>query len=71
MVKVGEVVFVTVFDMMGNVLISRDFINLGEDSVDGGMKGLLRTIMQVAATPNLPEFNLKMVLINGLKMILW
>ena len=59
--NVGEVVFATVFDMMGNVLISREFMDLGEDSLDGEMKVLLRTIMQVAETPNLPEFNLKMV----------
>uniref|UniRef100_A0A5B7AMB7 (S)-N-methylcoclaurine 3'-hydroxylase isozyme 2 n=1 Tax=Davidia involucrata TaxID=16924 RepID=A0A5B7AMB7_DAVIN len=55
-VKVGEVVFATVFNVLSNVLLSRDFISLEEESVDGGMKGLVRTMMEVASAPNLADF---------------
>lgn len=55
-VKIGEVVFATVFNMLGNVLMSRDFTRLGEESEEGKMKGLLRTIFEVVSTPNLADF---------------
>ncbi|KAI7989338.1 Corytuberine synthase [Camellia lanceoleosa] len=55
-VKIGEVVFATVFNMLSNVLMSRDFTRLGEESEEGKMKGLLRTIFEVVSTPNLADF---------------
>lgn len=55
-VKVGEVVFATSYNMLSNVLLSRDFIVLGDESVDGGMKGLVRTIVEVISAPNLADF---------------
>ncbi|KAL6979625.1 hypothetical protein U1Q18_021280 [Sarracenia purpurea var. burkii] len=67
-VRVGEVVFATVFNMLSNVLMSRDFIRLEEekeekssDSLEssGGRmktKGLVRSIMGVASARNLCDF---------------
>ncbi|XP_059639223.1 (S)-N-methylcoclaurine 3'-hydroxylase isozyme 1-like [Cornus florida] len=55
-VKVGEVVFATVFNILSNVLVSRDFIRLEEENVDGGMKALARKLLEVSATPNLSDF---------------
>ncbi|XP_059655805.1 probable (S)-N-methylcoclaurine 3'-hydroxylase isozyme 2 [Cornus florida] len=55
-VKVGEVIFATVFNMLGNVFISRDFISLEEENLDGGMKDLVREIMEVSSAPNLSDF---------------
>ncbi|XP_059643859.1 (S)-N-methylcoclaurine 3'-hydroxylase isozyme 1-like [Cornus florida] len=55
-VKVGELVFATIFNMMSNVLISRDFIILEKQSVDGGMKGLLGKYIDFISAPNLPDF---------------
>lgn len=55
-VKIGEVVFATVFNMLSNVLMSRDFTRLGEESEEGKMTGLLRTIFEVVSTPNLADF---------------
>ncbi|KAF5935475.1 hypothetical protein HYC85_026604 [Camellia sinensis] len=55
-VKIGDVVFATVFNMLSNVLMSRDFTRLGEESEEGKMKGLLRTIFEVVSTPNLADF---------------
>ncbi|XP_059655811.1 (S)-N-methylcoclaurine 3'-hydroxylase isozyme 1-like [Cornus florida] len=55
-VKVGELVFATVFNMLSNVLISRDLIILEKQSVDGGMKGLLGKYVDFISAPNLPDF---------------
>ncbi|KAL6979631.1 hypothetical protein U1Q18_021286 [Sarracenia purpurea var. burkii] len=58
-VRVGEVVFATVFNMLSNVLMSSDFIRLEEEESSGGgmkMKGLVRIIMELASAPNLCDF---------------
>ncbi|KAH7864772.1 hypothetical protein Vadar_033634 [Vaccinium darrowii] len=55
-VKIGEVVFATVFNMLSNVMMSRDFIGLGEESSSGVMKSLIRRMMEVASAPNLSDF---------------
>ncbi|KAL2543638.1 Cytochrome [Forsythia ovata] len=55
-VKVAELVFATVFNVLGNSMMSRDFIGLEEKNADGGMKGLIRALMEVAAAPNLSDF---------------
>jgi cytochrome P450 len=55
-VKIGEVVFATVFNMLSNVMMSRDFIGLGEDSSGGVMKSMVRRLMEVGSAPNLSDF---------------
>lgn len=51
-VDVGEMVFATVLNMLSNVMLSRDVI-----SFEGGMmKGFIRSLMEVASTPNLSDF---------------
>ncbi|XP_059643413.1 probable (S)-N-methylcoclaurine 3'-hydroxylase isozyme 2 [Cornus florida] len=55
-VKVGEVVFATVFNMLSNVVMSKDFISLEEENVDGSMKGLVRELTKVGSTPNISDF---------------
>ncbi|KAF8389549.1 hypothetical protein HHK36_024065 [Tetracentron sinense] len=55
-VEVGEVVFATVFNMLTNALLLKDFINLEDERVGGGMKGLVRRISEVASAPNLDDF---------------
>lgn len=55
-VNVGELVFATVFNMLSNVLVSRDLIGMEEKSEeDGGMKDLVRRIMEMAMTPNVSD----------------
>ncbi|KAI8546380.1 hypothetical protein RHMOL_Rhmol07G0112800 [Rhododendron molle] len=56
-VKIKGVVFASVFNTLSNVLMSRDFMGLGEEeSSGGGMEGLVRRIMEVASAPNLSDF---------------
>ncbi|XP_052171729.1 (S)-N-methylcoclaurine 3'-hydroxylase isozyme 1-like [Diospyros lotus] len=55
-VKLGEVVFATVFNMLSNVLLSRDLMRLAEGCMDGGMKGVIRELMEVVSAPNLSDF---------------
>ncbi|XP_019179544.1 PREDICTED: (S)-N-methylcoclaurine 3'-hydroxylase isozyme 1-like [Ipomoea nil] len=52
-VDVGEMVFATVLNMLSNVMLSRDVIRFEGDGV---MKGLIRSVMEVASAPNLSDF---------------
>ncbi|CDP07884.1 unnamed protein product [Coffea canephora] len=55
-VDFGELVFATIFNMLGNVLMSRDVVGLEEKRADGGLKGLVRTIMEVVTVPNISDY---------------
>ena len=55
-VKIGEVIFATVFNMLSNALLSKDFISLKDESVDGGLKGIIRKLMEVCSAPNISDF---------------
>ncbi|KAJ0032045.1 hypothetical protein Pint_14712 [Pistacia integerrima] len=55
-VKIRQVVFATLFNMLSNILVSRDLISLEHESLKGGISGLMRNIMEVAATPNISDF---------------
>ncbi|KAK6935330.1 Cytochrome P450 [Dillenia turbinata] len=55
-VNVGEIVFTTVYNALSNIMVSRDFISLEEESAEGGMKGLVRALMELSATPNISDF---------------
>ncbi|XP_027182465.1 probable (S)-N-methylcoclaurine 3'-hydroxylase isozyme 2 [Coffea eugenioides] len=55
-VDIGELVFATIFNMLSNVMVSRDLIGLEEESAGEGMKSLVRTVMEVATAPNVSDF---------------
>ncbi|CAI9775739.1 unnamed protein product [Fraxinus pennsylvanica] len=55
-VKIAELVFATVFNILGNSMMSRDFIEFEEKNADGGMKGIIRAYVEVLAAPNLSDF---------------
>ena len=55
-VNIGEVIFATVFNMLSNVLLSRDFISLKDESVGGVLKGLIRKLMEVISAPDVSDF---------------
>ncbi|KAK6935329.1 Cytochrome P450, partial [Dillenia turbinata] len=55
-VNIGEIVFTTVYNALSNIMVSRDFMSLEEESAGGGMKGLVRAVMELAATPNISDF---------------
>ncbi|KAL3818111.1 hypothetical protein ACJIZ3_004016 [Penstemon smallii] len=54
--KISELVFTTVFNILGNALMSRDFIGLEEKNEDGGLKCVIWEAMKVGAAPNLADF---------------
>ncbi|KAM3343842.1 hypothetical protein P3S68_025932 [Capsicum galapagoense] len=55
-VNIGELVFATVLNMLSNVLISKDMANFDNETEDGGLKSLVRGIVELAAAPNIYEF---------------
>ncbi|XP_057978051.1 probable (S)-N-methylcoclaurine 3'-hydroxylase isozyme 2 [Malania oleifera] len=59
-VGVGEVVFGTVFNMLSNVFVSRDFISVGDETENEdmhmGMKGLVSELIEAVSAPNLSDF---------------
>ncbi|KAK2989038.1 hypothetical protein RJ640_018827 [Escallonia rubra] len=58
-VKIAEVVFATLFNVLSSLMISKDFITLGEEGEegeDGGIKDRIRRILETYATPNLSDF---------------
>ncbi|KAG9149262.1 hypothetical protein Leryth_003235 [Lithospermum erythrorhizon] len=54
-VNIGQVAFATIFNMLSNILLSRDLISLQEDIERSAMKNLLRGIVEVVSTPNLSD----------------
>ncbi|KAL3499405.1 hypothetical protein ACH5RR_038498 [Cinchona calisaya] len=57
-VKVKEVVYATVFNMMSNILLSRDLLGFQDDELaDGGLvKGLLKRLTEIVSAPNVSDF---------------
>ncbi|KAK2985108.1 hypothetical protein RJ640_022986 [Escallonia rubra] len=55
-VKIGEVVFATVFNILGNICFSKDFIELKDEGVAGGLKGVIWKMMELGTTPNVADF---------------
>ncbi|GMN32340.1 hypothetical protein TIFTF001_003622 [Ficus carica] len=45
--KVRDIPLAMTFNMVGNTLMSTDLINFEQESEDGGMSGVLRTIMEI------------------------
>ncbi|KAJ6712420.1 CYTOCHROME P450 FAMILY 76 SUBFAMILY C POLYPEPTIDE 5-RELATED [Salix purpurea] len=55
-VKIREIATATVFNMLSNILVSRDLISLEHESEDGGMSSVLKDIARLASTPNISDF---------------
>ncbi|KAL5727674.1 hypothetical protein ACHQM5_000843 [Ranunculus cassubicifolius] len=55
MVSIGDLVSKVVFNMLGNIFVSKDLMNLYEDS-KVGLKGYVRKFVDVLSTPNLADF---------------
>jgi cytochrome P450 len=55
-VNIGELVFATVFNMLSNVLLSKDLIGMKEKTADGRMKGLMRSLVGTIIAPNFSEY---------------
>ncbi|KAF8379431.1 hypothetical protein HHK36_028866 [Tetracentron sinense] len=55
-VKIGELVFTTIFNILSNLFFSEDFIDFEDEGLAGGMKGTFRRMMELGSTPNLADF---------------
>ncbi|XP_059639221.1 probable (S)-N-methylcoclaurine 3'-hydroxylase isozyme 2 [Cornus florida] len=54
-VKVGEVAFATVYNILSNLLLSSDFMSFEKEIVDGGMKALLDKYVEVIGALNVSD----------------
>nr|XP_027082663.1 cytochrome P450 98A1-like [Coffea arabica]XP_027083915.1 cytochrome P450 98A1-like [Coffea arabica] len=52
LVSQGEVNIVTIFNMLHNILLSRDLAGLEEEGIESGIKSLVTTAMEVSAAQN-------------------
>ncbi|XP_049363609.1 corytuberine synthase-like [Solanum verrucosum] len=55
-VNIGELVFATVLNMLSIVLICKDMVNFEKEIEDGGIKNLIRGLMEVVSAPNVADF---------------
>ncbi|XP_031275069.1 LOW QUALITY PROTEIN: probable (S)-N-methylcoclaurine 3'-hydroxylase isozyme 2 [Pistacia vera] len=55
-VNIRQVALATVFNMISNILVSRDLISLEDDSLKEAISGLMRNITDVVAAPNISDF---------------
>ncbi|XP_058085901.1 (S)-N-methylcoclaurine 3'-hydroxylase isozyme 1-like [Magnolia sinica] len=57
-VKIGEMAFAAVFNTIGNVIFSRDVLQLGDDSKNAasGLKDDFSRLLQLGMVPNLADF---------------
>ncbi|KAJ4849443.1 hypothetical protein Tsubulata_013941 [Turnera subulata] len=56
MVNIGELVFAIVYNILGNVIFSRDLVDLEGEGVSGGLvKSLISKSVHLAATPNVSD----------------
>ncbi|KAF3448493.1 hypothetical protein FNV43_RR09206 [Rhamnella rubrinervis] len=54
-VKIRDLVSAVVFNMLSNVLVSRDLIDLKNESLNGEVSKLLRNMLEVASSPNISD----------------
>lgn len=54
-VKIRDLVSAVVFNMLSNVMVSRDLINLEYESLNGEISRLVRSMMEVASSPNISD----------------
>ncbi|KAK2985111.1 hypothetical protein RJ640_022989 [Escallonia rubra] len=55
-VKIGEVAFAAVFNILANICFSKDFIDLKGGGVDSGLKEVFWKMLELATTPNIADF---------------
>ncbi|KAJ8771526.1 hypothetical protein K2173_026703 [Erythroxylum novogranatense] len=55
-VNIGEAVFATVFNILGNLFFSRDVTRIEDEGLGHGLKCLVWKMMEIAATPYLPDY---------------
>ncbi|KAL5549039.1 hypothetical protein UlMin_004270 [Ulmus minor] len=55
MVKIREFAFATIFNMMSDILVSKDLLDFEMESINGGMSGLLRNLAELGSTPNVSD----------------
>ncbi|CAL1405031.1 unnamed protein product [Linum trigynum] len=56
-VSIGEVVFATMFDMLSNLIFSRDYIGFERNENGNRMKSLIQRLIELGASPNLADFS--------------
>ncbi|KAJ8771505.1 hypothetical protein K2173_026682 [Erythroxylum novogranatense] len=55
-VNIGEAVFATVFNILGNLFFSRDVMSIEDEGLGHGLKCLVWKMMEIGATPYLPDY---------------
>ncbi|KAF6133887.1 hypothetical protein GIB67_040651 [Kingdonia uniflora] len=55
-VKIGELVFITLLNTLSTLFFSKDFTSLEDDGFGGGMKETIRRLMEIGSTPNLDDY---------------
>ncbi|XP_062075915.1 probable (S)-N-methylcoclaurine 3'-hydroxylase isozyme 2 [Humulus lupulus] len=55
-VKVREIAFGAVLNMMGNILVSKDMIDQSQESLKGELCEVMNKITDVASSPNISDF---------------
>ncbi|KAL5552130.1 hypothetical protein UlMin_002306 [Ulmus minor] len=55
-VKIKKLALATILNMMGNILVSRDVVNLEQECVTGEIFELLKEIVDVSSAPNVYDF---------------
>ena len=55
-VKIKELALATILNTMGNILVSRDVVNLEQECVTGEIFELLKEIVDVSSAPNVSDF---------------
>lgn len=56
-VKVSEIVFTTIFNILAHIFFSKDFIDLRSEQGDVGVvKACFRNMTELAASPNIADF---------------
>lgn len=55
-VKIRDAIFAIVFNILVNILVSRDFIYLENKSLNGEMGKFVKDIMEFGSTPNASDF---------------
>ncbi|KAL5552134.1 hypothetical protein UlMin_002310 [Ulmus minor] len=55
-VKIKELALATILNMMGNILVSRDVVNLEQECITGEICELVKDIIDVTSAPNISDF---------------
>ncbi|KAL3523031.1 hypothetical protein ACH5RR_015865 [Cinchona calisaya] len=55
-IKIAQILFVTIFNVLGNILCSKDLISFEETQDSSGLNKAMREIVELFATPNISDF---------------